>query len=220
MTFDQYLAFMATPENLKREASDHGTRLDRSSQVRAWYNSLALADYQEAALRSLAAQPGGPAKIMAISEEWSSDCRRDVPVAAKIAEAAGMELRIFARDGDRFSDAARPSPADSPNADLMGAFLKEGRGHTWQSIPVIAFFTKDLDYLYHYTEFPAIYEKDRVVNGHLRAQRAGETTEEALARGNREFADLQASPMFRVWADAAVNEIISALHRRMLLGVV
>ena len=28
----------------------------------------------------IAAQPDGPAKILVISEDWSSDCRRDVPM--------------------------------------------------------------------------------------------------------------------------------------------
>jgi hypothetical protein len=36
----------------------------------------------------------------------------------------------------------------------------------------------------------------------------------------REFGDLQSSPFFRVWASATVDEIISALHRKAVLGVV
>ena len=102
----------------------------------------------------------------------------------------------------------------------MTAFLREARGQTWQSIPVFAFYTRDLEYLYHYQEFPAVYHKDRVVNDHIRAPRPGETAEQAFERGNAEFALIQAAPIFRVWADAAVDEIISALHRRMLLGEV
>ena len=46
-------------------------------------------------MRDLVALPGGPVKVVAISEEWSSDCRRDVPVLAKLAEATGLEMRIF-----------------------------------------------------------------------------------------------------------------------------
>ena len=57
-----------------------------------------LNDAQLAALSWLVAQPEGPGKMLVISEEWSSDCRRDVPTFARIAAATGMDLRIFTRD--------------------------------------------------------------------------------------------------------------------------
>ena len=166
-TFEQYLAFIGTPDNLAREGSASGPRRDQTAAMRAWYEANRLTDAQAAAIRWLASQPGGPAKILVISEEWSSDCRRDVPMLARVAEAGGMELRIFTRDGRRFSASARPSLAEAPdsNADLMAEFLNDKNGQTWQSIPVAVFYTKDLEYLYHYTEFPAIYHKDRLVSG-------------------------------------------------------
>ena len=46
-----------------------------------------------------------------ISEDWSSDCRRDVPMLARLAEAGGMELRIFNRDGKQILGTRRPDPA-------------------------------------------------------------------------------------------------------------
>ncbi len=219
-SFDQYLDYVSSAENLRREASEHHVRTDRGSAVRAWYESTGLSEYQAEALRWLAQQPNGPAKVLVIAEEWSSDCRRDVPMLAHMAEAAGLELRIFNRDGDRFSGAPEPSPDESPNADLMAAFLNRKNGRTWQSVPVAAFYTKDFEYLYHYMEYPAIYEKDRIVYGHIRVQRPGETPEGSQARGEAEFMQLVASPFFRVWADAAVDEMISALHRRVVLGSV
>jgi hypothetical protein len=220
MTFAQYLDYVASPESLRREANEGAKRIDRSGQLRAWHDAFQLADQQTAALRWLAGRPNGPAKILAIAEEWSSDCRRDVPVFARMAQAADMELRIFPRDGERFSRANRPSLEESPNADLMAEFLNEKRGQTWQSIPVAAFFTKDFDYLYHYTEYPAIYEKDRIVYGHIRAALPGETPRQTQERSDKEFQALQQSPFFHVWASAAVDEMISALHRRVLLGAV
>ena len=42
-------------------------------------------------------------------------------------------------------------------------FLNHKGGQTYQSIPVCAFYTRDLEYLYHFTEYAAIYDKDRVV---------------------------------------------------------
>ena len=219
-TFEQYLAFIGTPDNLAREGSPSGLRRDQTATMRAWYEANRLTDAQAAAIGWLASQPGGPAKILVISEEWSSDCRRDVPMLARVAEAGGMELRIFTRDGRRFSTSVRPSLAEAPdsNADLMAEFLNDKNGQTWQSIPVAVFYTKDLEYLYHYTEFPAIYHKDRLVSGHIRAPRPGETNDETQARAAREFMALQQSPFFRLWASAGVDEIISALHRRLVVG--
>lgn len=220
MTFAQYLDFIATPENLKREGSGGEPRRDMSAQIRAWYEASQLSPAQVAALRWLASQPGGPAKILVISEEWSSDCRRDVPMLARMAEVADLELRIFTRDGRRFSRSQQPSLAEAPdsNADLMARFLNVKNGQTWQSIPVAAFYTKDLEYLYHYIEYPAIYHKDRLVQEHIRAPRSGETPEQTRERAAREFMALQQSPFFRIWACAGVDEILSALHERLTVG--
>ena len=219
MTFDRYVEYIASPENLAREGSV-GPRVDRSSAFREAFERVRLSDDQTAALRWLAGQPGGPAKMLVISEDWSSDCRRDVPTFARIAEVAGMELRVFNRDGQRFSSTNEPSLAEAPdsNADLMRMFLNHKNGKTWQSIPICAFYTRDLEYLYHFTEYPTIYDKDRVVMHHIRAPRPGESPDQTRARADREFGDLVSSPFFRIWASATVDEIISALHRKAVLG--
>ncbi len=219
MTFAQYVAYVGTPENLKREASQGGARRDWSGYLRAAWAAARLSDAQAAAAKWLAAQPNGPAKILVIAEEWSSDCRRDLPMLARLAEAGGMELRIFRRDGQRFSRSQRPSLAEAPdsNADIMAEFLNEKNGQLWQSIPVAVFYTKKFEYLYHYVEFPAIYHKDRVV-GVLRAARPGEAPEETQKRGEREFFEMLDSPFFRVWACAAVDEMLSAIHERLVVG--
>jgi hypothetical protein len=74
-----------------------------------------------------------------------------------------------------------------------------------------------MELLYHYTEYPAIYHKDRVRES-LRAPRPGESREQAQERGNREFVELQGSPFFRVWACAGVDEMVSMLHERIRVG--
>jgi hypothetical protein len=170
---------------------------------------------QTAAIKWLAAQPGGPARVAVISEEWSSDCRRDVPYLARLAEAGGLELRIFPRDGDAMLMKGLPDQAAGGNADLVVEYANEKNGQKWASVPVAVFFTKDFAELYRYVEYPAIYRKERVI-GHLRAARAGETPEQAKARGGREIATLLESPFPDVWAQAAVAEILSALHERLL----
>lgn len=219
MTFEQWVAYVATPENLKREASQGLPRKDWSDYLRTAYKEATLSDHQVAAIRWLASQPQGPAKILVLAEEWSSDCRRDVPMLARLAEAGGLELRIFRRDGQRYGTSPRPSLAEAPdsNADIMAEFLNEKNGQTWQSIPVAVFYTRDLAYLYHYTEYPAIYHKDRLL-GYIRSQRSGETPEQTKARADQAFMDLQRSPFFKIWACAGVDAILTALHERLVVG--
>jgi hypothetical protein len=219
MTFEQYMAFIGTPENLAREAGwwRGPERMDWSGPLRTWYGGLRLHDHHVAAIRWLAAQPSGPAKVLVISEEWSSDCRRAVPPLARLAEAGGLELRIFPRDGLTVGREARANPADSPNADLMNEFLRERDGRTYQSIPVVVFYTRGMEYLYHFTERPAIYHPDRL-SGAMRASRSGETAEETWERFMREWAAMQRSPFFKVWAFAGIDEMLSGLYERISLG--
>ena len=216
MTFDQYVRHIATPENLKREGSGGAARRDWSGYFRTAYEQTRLSEAQTAAVTWLASQPGGPAKVLAISEEWSSDCRRDIPMLARLAEAGGLELRIFNRDGQTVGREPRADPHHSPNADLMNEFLYERDGETFQSVPVAAFFTRDFEYIYHYTEYPRIYPKERLA-GAMQAARPGETREEAWKRFMLDWGALQQSPFWWLWASTGIDEILSALHERQLI---
>jgi len=228
MTFDGYMKYTGSAENLAREAfgsyfPDGGAkpapRKDNSAVFRERYARARLSDHQVSAIKWLAAQPGGPAKILVISEDWSSDCRRDLPWLARLAEAGGLELRIFNRDGRRVLGTRRPDPSVAPdgNHDIMLEFLNAKCGAEWASVPVVVVYTKDLQELHRYIEYPAIYHKDPV-RAHQQAARGGETPEQARERGMREFAAMQAGPFFDVWAGAAVAEILSALHERALIS--
>ncbi|MBM4442530.1 MAG: thioredoxin family protein [Candidatus Rokubacteria bacterium] len=219
MTFEQYVAYIGTPENLAREGSTlagSAPRKDWSAFMRARYAKTRLTDAQVASMRWLAKQPGGPARLLVISEDWSSDCRRDVPYLQRLADAGGLELRIFNRDGRSLLKGA-PDPASSPNADLMAHYMSARDGQRYASIPVAAFFDRDFNELYRYVEFPAIYHKDRLV-AEIRGPRAGETAEQTKARGGTDFFAMLESPFFDVWADAAIAEILSALHERCVLA--
>src|SRR6058998_2368054 len=183
MTFDEYVKYTGSAENLAREAfgsyfPDSGSmgtaRKDNSGTLRERYAKVRLSDQQVAAIKWLAAQPDGPAKILVISEDWSSDCRRDVPVLARLAEAGGLELRIFNRDGKKILGTRRPDPtayADG-NHDIVLEFLNAKNGGEWASLPVAVIYTKDFQELHRYFEYPAIYDKDRV-RGHQQAARPG-----------------------------------------------
>jgi len=225
MTFEEYVRYVGSPENLAREAfggyfADGGSmpaaRKDHSAVFRERHARARLSEGQAAAIRWLAAQPDGPARILVISEDWSSDCRRDVPVLARLAEAGQLELRIFNRDGKKILATRRPDPAASPDAnhDLMLEFLNRKDGGEWASVPVAVFYTRDFTELHRYCEYPAIYHKD-LIRGHQQAARPGETDAEARARGQREFLAMQQSPFFDLWASAAVDEILSALYETL-----
>lgn len=99
------------------------------------YQTVPLTDEDLSFFRKAAALPQGPAKILALAEAWCGDVYRELPTAARIAEATGMELRIFLRD---------------ENPDIMDEFLSnEGKS---RAIPVFVFYTADLQYIAHFTE--------------------------------------------------------------------
>lgn len=225
LTFDQYVKYTGSPENLAREAfgsyfPDGGSisagRRDNSAVFRDRYARARLTDHQVAAIKWLAAQPDGPAKILVVSEDWSSDCRRDVPMLARLAEAGGLELRIFNRDGKTILGQRRPDPAAYPdsNHDIMLEFLNAKNGGEWASVPVVVIYTKDFRELHRYIEFPAIYHKD-YIRGHMQTARRGESEAQTKERGQREFVALQGSPFFDVWASAGIDEILSALYEKL-----
>jgi thioredoxin family protein len=225
MTFEDYVRWAGSAENLAREAwggyyADSGSiataRKDNSGVFRERHARARLTDYQTAAIKWIAAQPGGPAKILAISEDWSSDCRRDIPMLARLAEAGGLELRIFNRDGRKILGQRRPDPAAYPdgNHDLMLEFMNGKNGGEWASLPVIVFYTRDFKELHRYLEYPAIYHKDRV-RGFQQAARPGETADQAKARDLQVFLAMQNSPFFDLWAAAGVDEMLSALFEKL-----
>jgi thioredoxin family protein len=227
MRFDEYVTYTGSAENLAREAwggyfADSGSkptaRKDNSAVFRERYARARLTAYETAAIQWLAAQPGGPAKILAISEDWSSDCRRDLPMVARLAEAGGLELRIFNRDGQKILGTRRPDPARYPdgNHDLMLEYLNRKNGAEWASLPVVAYFTRDFQELHRYLEYPAIYHKDRI-RGFQQAARPGETAEQAKARDQQTFVAMQNSPFFDLWAAAGIDETLSALFEKLTI---
>jgi Thioredoxin len=228
MTFEQYVAYVGSADNLAREGfggyfPDGGSfgapRKDQSAVFRERYARARLSEPQVAAVKWLAAQPDGPARILVISEDWSSDCRRDVPMLARLAEAGGLELRIFNRDGKKILGTRRPDPSAVPdgNHDLMLQFLNTKNGGEWASLPVAVFYTREFRELHRYIEYPAIYHKD-LVRRQQGLARPGESEAQAKDRAAREFVALQGSPFFDVWAAAGVDEILSALYEKLTVG--
>jgi len=107
------------------------------------YKSAPLSAEDLAFFKKAAAQPGGPAKILAIAEAWCGDVYRELPTVARIAEATGMELRVFLRD---------------ENADIMDEFLSNA-GKS-RAIPVFVFYTSGMQYITHFTERSALAHRE------------------------------------------------------------
>jgi hypothetical protein len=143
-----------------------------------------------------------------------------VPLLARLAEAGGLELRIFNRDGRKILATRRPDPAAHPdgNHDIMLEFLNAKNGGEWASVPVVVVYTKDFRELHRYIEFPAIYHKDSI-RGSMQTARAGESEAQTKERSQREFVALQGSPFFDVWASAGIDEILAALYEKLTVRV-
>jgi hypothetical protein len=113
MTFDQYVTYAGSPQNLAREAfgsyyPDGGAkgipRKDNSAALRERYARTRLADYQVAAIKWLAATGIASCDLR---KDWSSDCRRDVRRSPWFAGRAGSPAHLQSR---RPED-PRPAPA-------------------------------------------------------------------------------------------------------------
>ncbi|MDO8613049.1 MAG: thioredoxin family protein [Dehalococcoidia bacterium] len=171
MTWEQYL------EHIKRNREKFEYN----------YAETVLTDDDAEAYRSLAARPDGPAKVLALGEDWCPDVFRGLPVMARIAEAAGMELRIFPRDD---------------NLDIMNEFLNHGEH---QSIPALVFYTRDHRYIAHWIERPA---KANAELGQVAAIIQGKEQEEARAAYN----EFQRGPVWASWRQETVRELRELLQ--------
>ncbi len=143
------------------------------------------------ALRELANRKGGPAKMLVLGEDWCGDVIRGLPVLARVAEAAGLDLKIFPRD---------------EHHDIMNEFLKEGQ---WMSIPTAVFYTADHQYICHWIERPAIAEKEMEEIGEaIKAENPGINDQDY---GRERRARTAARSEF--WQQASVDELKDLLDK-------
>jgi hypothetical protein len=170
-----------------------------------YYQDSVLTAEDIAFFQGAAALPNGPAKILALAEPWCGDVYRELPTVVRIAEAAGMELRIFLRD---------------ENPDIMNEFLSNN-GKS-RAIPVFIFYTKETRYITHFTE--------RSANAHaeLAAIMEQARSELNLPRGTT-FATVPAAekqafiqkviagitPRFPAWRKEAVEEMRALLAKAL-----
>lgn len=153
------------------------------------YEHTELTDEDIARFKAIMARPNGPAKVLVLGEDWCPDVYRGMPVIARIAEATGLELRVFPRD---------------QNLDIMNEFLKNGE---FQSIPTIVFYTKDNRYIGHWIE------RAQKANDEMPAMRKlyeGRTREEA-ADDVRAF---QQGPVWGGWRRYQIEELKELLDEK------
>ena len=162
------------------------------------YEGTHISDEDAAALKELVARPNGPARCLALGEAWCPDVFRGLPVMARIAEASGMELRVFFRD---------------KNNDIMAEFLKHGEH---ESIPTLVFYTKDHEYIAHWIERPAKANEEMSKLQELTAPlRNADITPEEREKHIKAYVEFQHGPVWAGWRDAAVTEIRQLLEDKV-----
>jgi len=148
-----------------------------------------------AAIKALMAKPGGPATCLALGEPWCPDVFRGLPVAAKLCEATGIELKIFFRD---------------QHLDIMNEFLNKGE---FQSIPTLVFYTKDHKYLGHWIErAQKARDEMHLLHGITSKMRDQELSPEERQKYMDDYAAFQRGPVWAGWRDAQVQEIRELLE--------
>ena len=157
------------------------------------YDETHISDEDAAALRALVALPNGPARVLVLGEDWCPDVFRGLPVLVRIAEAAGMELRVFPRDD---------------NLDIMNEFLKDGEH---QSIPTAVFYTRDHRYICHWIERPA---KANAEMGEMQKLFEGLDREKDRDLMRDRYNEFQTGPTWSSWREATVKEIRALLEEK------
>ena len=160
------------------------------------YDEHSISEEDANALRELVKRPNGPAKCLVLGEAWCPDVFRGLPVMARIAEASGMELRVFFRDQHK---------------DIMGEFLNHGEH---ESIPTFVFYTRDHSYIAHWIERPklAIEEmpKLRKITEPLGNP---DISQEERQQHIKAYVEFQHGPIWGGWRDATIREVRELLEQ-------
>ena len=159
------------------------------------YEQTALSDEDIAAFQRLVALPDGPARVLALGEDWCPDVFRGLPVMARIAAASGMELRVFPRDD---------------NLDIMNEFLNHGEH---QSIPTFVFYTSDHRYITHWIERPA---KANAEMGEVMKLYQGldRSKPDDVAKIRQIANEFQQGPIWANWRQETVRELRAQLEEK------
>ena len=144
-------------------------------------------------LKAVTQKANGPKKMLVLGEDWCPDVFRGMPMLARVAEAAGLEMRIFPRDS---------------HSDIMNEFLKEGQ---WASIPTAVFYTGNHEYICHWIERPAVAEQEILqISAKLREENPSMTDQEILTARRPLIME-----RFPDWQQDSVEEIVQLLEQKV-----
>ncbi len=156
------------------------------------YDEFNLTPHDTAALKRYVDDHG--VKALLLGTDWCPDVWRGLPVAARLSEATGMELRIFERD---------------QNSDIMAEFLKDGE---FESVPTIVLYDRDDNYLGHWIERADQANEEMAPLGEITA---------GVERGTPEWDDARAQYLDKTWQlaegwrQAQVKELLALLEEAL-----
>ena len=177
MTFDEYMNVI----NVNK------------ARFEEYYENVQLDSAQSDKLKELAASDGGPARMMVIGEDWCGDVVRELPVLARVAEAAGLELRIFPRD---------------ENHDIMNEYLKEG---LYMSIPVAVFYDQGHEYICHWIERSQTANREQgEIEAAIRSEQP-DISDQDFGRQRRARTAARAGD----WQKATVDELVGLIQEHL-----
>jgi len=157
------------------------------------YDNFQLQPEDAQFFREAAQNPSGPARMLVVGEDWCPDVYRGMPMLARLAEAAEIEMRVFPRD---------------ENLDIMNEFLKEGK---FQSIPAAVFYTRDHQYICHWIERPARATREMAEI----ASQVKQEMPDAPEAEQRAAARPRTQARFPDWQQESVKEMRAMLTERM-----
>ena len=177
MTYDQYMDTVKV----------------NKARIEEYYSNVSLDSEQTARLQELVSHENGPARMMVIGEDWCGDVVRELPVLARVAEAAGVELRIFPRD---------------ENHDIMNEFLKEG---LYMSIPVAVFYDQGHEYICHWIERSEVANREQgEIEAAIRSEEP-DISDQDFGRQRRARTAARAGD----WQKATVDELVGLLQEHL-----
>ena len=185
MTWNQYLAYIASEENQQRPSPSGNPRGSNVERFVRNMGSWQLSDEHRAELQELPRL-----KMLVLGEDWCPDVYRGLPVLAEVAANAGWELRIFPRD---------------EHLDIMKEFLKDGEH---QSIPTAVLYTPEHQYIGHWIERPAKANEHMADMQRLFKRGEDENEDDHRARIRQGYQDLQRGDEWASWRDETVREIV------------
>ncbi len=158
-----------------------------------YYESAALTKEDQDFFANASSMPNGIKKLMIIGEDWCPDVFRGMPVFARIAEAAGIETRIFPRDD---------------NLDMMDEFLKDGE---FASIPVAVFYDDKLNEITRWIERPVVgYDQSNQITDQVAKDMANADDQE-----QRKSIRDQIYALYPSWQKETVVEVKNLLNQKL-----